>query len=100
VPWLDPVVYDPTVVEKDLANIEALGMTMVSIQILASEFEPDVWQVPTLRMHQISTASIREERVKAVNDFLRRVERHGLRVNVYLPGADPLYFNERRFKHR
>ena len=64
--WLSQGQYDPEVVERDLARLQALGANAVSIQLNTVD------QVP------------------ALNDFLARALAHGIRVNVFLSGAHPL----------
>lgn len=66
--WLDPIFYDPTVVEEDLDLVKKMGMNCVSIQYL------DPSQAP------------------ALIDFLTRCYRKGIKANVFLPGAHPLHF--------
>jgi len=67
--WLSPSQYDPEPVERDLAILESLGANMVSIQY------GNVDQAP------------------ALNDFFERAKSHGIRVNVFIPGAHPLAFD-------
>jgi hypothetical protein len=67
--WLDPALYDPTVVEQDLNQVRAMGMNCVSVQYTNPR------QALTLR------------------DLLRRCQEQGLRVNLYLSGAHPLRFD-------
>jgi hypothetical protein len=64
--WLSPSLYDPQVVETNLAVAEGLGMNSLSIQLN----QPD--QIP------------------AVNDFLFRCRQHGIYVNLFLQGGHPL----------
>ena len=65
--WLAPGLYDPAVVEADLAAMEALGFNLVSgIQYGSTD------QAPALR------------------DFLARCDLHGIRANVFLAGGNPL----------
>ena len=66
--WLDPSNYDPELVEQDLRLVKALGMNCVSVQYLK------VRQALPLR------------------DFLHRCQAHGIRVNLYVDGLHPLYF--------
>jgi hypothetical protein len=61
-----PDLYDPEIVEVDLALARRLGLTVISI------------------------AYSRVEQAGAVMDLLARAERHDLKVNVYLPGLHPL----------
>ena len=67
--WLSPSQYDPEPVERDLAMLESLGATMVSIQY------GNVDQAP------------------ALNDFLQRAKAYGIYVNVFMPGTHPLAFD-------
>lgn len=71
--WLNPAFYDPEIVEKNLWLMKKLGMNMVSIQLGARE------QVPQ------------------VNDFLERAQKYGLKVNLFIAGAHPLYTDEKLF---
>jgi hypothetical protein len=71
--WLAPSFYDPEVVERDLATLEALGFTAVSIQL----GNPD--------------------HVRQVNDFVFRAARHGIRTNLFIGGAHPFYTDEPLF---
>jgi hypothetical protein len=65
--WLGPAFYDPETVEKDLWLLERLGVNAVSVQCNA----PD--------------------HLRPLNDFLARAKSHGIRANVFLNGAHPLY---------
>ena|GEM_PF-121549 len=69
--WLDPAYYEPNELEKDLERMNALGMTMVSIQMGA------------------------KQNLRNLLDFLRRCEKHNIRVNGFLQGASPVDFNEK-----
>ncbi|MGB9877148.1 MAG: beta-galactosidase [bacterium] len=71
--WLSPGFYDPLIIERNLSLLERLGANMVSIQLGSRE------QVPQ------------------VNDFLLRAKRHGLKINLFLAGAHPLYKDEALF---
>jgi len=64
--WLSSQQYDPEVVERDLAHLEALGANVVSIQL-----------------HN-------REQLPAMNDFLARAQAHGILTNIFLSGAHPL----------
>ncbi|UCH33386.1 MAG: hypothetical protein JSV65_12485 [Armatimonadota bacterium] len=68
--WLSPSQYDPEAAERDLMMLESLGANMVSIQY------GNVDQAP------------------ALNDFLQRAKKHGVYVNVFIPGAHPLAFDD------
>jgi len=68
--WLTPSQYDPEPVERNLAQLEALGANMVSVQYASADQAP------------------------ALADFLERAKSHGIRVNVFLPGAHPLAIDE------
>jgi len=67
--WLDPVNYDPTVVEEDLRILKSIGMNCVSVSFYNAN------QAMPLR------------------DFLRRCHEHGIKVNLFISGAHPLGFN-------
>ncbi len=69
--WLSPAMYDPVVVERDLAFAKGLGMNSLSIQLNGPDQAP------------------------AVNDFLFRCRRHGIYVNLFLSGGHPLQPNVR-----
>nr|MDQ2731245.1 beta-galactosidase [Armatimonadota bacterium] len=69
--WLAHGFYDPDEVDRDLDRVKALGMNMVSIQMGGVE------------------------NIRNTLDFLRRCDRHGLKVNGFLNGASPLDFNEK-----
>ncbi|MCX7045198.1 MAG: beta-galactosidase [Candidatus Sumerlaeota bacterium] len=69
--WLIPGEYDPDEIEKDLARLEKLGGNMVSIQT-----------------HPV-------DKPRNFMDFLRRCEKHNIKVNAFLSGASPLAFNEK-----
>jgi len=66
--WLDPVNYDPEVIEADLRLLKEMGMNCVSISY------GDVRQAMPLR------------------DFLRRCYEHDIKVNLFIAGAHPLHF--------
>jgi hypothetical protein len=68
--WLDQRFYDPDLVERDLARLEALGATMVSI----SAYD--------IRFH------------RNLLDFLRRCAPHGLKVNLFMGLASPIAYQE------
>ncbi|MFH1367638.1 MAG: hypothetical protein ABII64_00790 [Elusimicrobiota bacterium] len=63
--WLNPKFYDPVEVEKDLRVLEKTGANTVYIQYLAREQAP------------------------CVVDFLRRLENHGIKADIFLAHADP-----------
>ncbi len=67
--WLDPQPYDPEVIERDLADLESIGLNMVS---------PFVY-------HR-SLAS------RNLLDLLIRCEEHGLKVNLSLRPGTPMHF--------
>lgn len=67
--WLDPASYDPEVVERDLGLMQSLNMNLASIQYMK----------PTM--------------ANPLRDFLARCERHGIKVNIFVPGAHPLFLN-------
>jgi hypothetical protein len=74
--WLHPMNYDPVAVERDLRLLKSLGMNMISIQYggLAS------WH--------------------SLVDLLRRCERLGIKVNLFISGAHPLGFNEEEVRNQ
>jgi len=62
--------YDPVTTERELANMQALGMNMVCLQ-----WDPQHW--------------------RDLLDFIARAARHNIRLNLFLHGADPLRCNGR-----
>ncbi|MBT9138347.1 MAG: hypothetical protein DDT31_00904 [Syntrophomonadaceae bacterium] len=73
--WLDPSFYDPEEIERDFRRMAALGINMVSIQFSARH-------------------------IRTLLDFLRRCERHNIKVNLFMGHspmefASPLAFNEK-----
>lgn len=71
--WLAPGYYDPSIVERDLATLQSLGFTSVSIQLN----DP--------------------QHVRQANDFIRRAACHGIRTNLFIAGAHPFYTDEALF---
>lgn len=67
--WLARGFYDPDEVERDLNRVMALHMNMVSIQMRGVD------------------------NIRNTLDFLRRCDRHGIKVNGFLDGASPLDFH-------
>jgi hypothetical protein len=67
--WLLPKYYDPVEVEKDIYIMEKMGMNVVSIQYTAKEHAP------------------------ALIDFLRRLNNHKIKANIFLGYSDPLAGN-------
>jgi hypothetical protein len=67
--WLDPQPYDPEVIERDLSDVAALGMNMISVFV-----------------YYRSLGS------RNLLDLLRRCERHGLKVNLSLRPGTPMDF--------
>jgi hypothetical protein len=67
--WLDPQPYDPELIERDLADIEAIGFNMVSV------FQ-----------YRCSMPS------RNLLDLLRRCQAHGLLVNLSLRPGTPMDF--------
>jgi hypothetical protein len=61
--------YNPELIERDLEQMKAMGMNMVSIQSTTFDDSRDFL------------------------DFLARIYRHGIRVNLFIHGSDPLRFN-------
>lgn len=68
--------YDPSIVEKDLQKIEYLGMTMLSIEL------------PPPRAG--SKYKIDSQTKRNLEDFLLRCYKHNLKVNLFIPGLDPI----------
>lgn len=67
--WLDPQPYDPDVIERDLSDIEDIGMNMVSVFIYRRSADSrNLW------------------------DLLTRCERHGIKVNLSLRPGTPMDF--------
>ncbi|MBN1443942.1 MAG: hypothetical protein JXA90_14625, partial [Planctomycetes bacterium] len=73
--WLDRASYDPEVIERDLARVRAVGFNSVS-------------------------AFIYHDSLPAGNliDFLRRCDRHDLRVNLSLRPGTPMDFRWREMR--
>ncbi len=73
--WLDPRPYDPDYIERDLQDIKAMGMNMVSVFIYYR----------SLDSHNLL-------------DLLNRCRKHGLKVNLSLRPGTPMDFrwNEMR----
>lgn len=67
--WLDRAAYDPEVIERDLARVRGMGFNSVSAFIYHSSLAAG-----------------------NLLDFLRRSERHGLRVNLSLRPGTPMDF--------
>ncbi|MHB0997667.1 MAG: hypothetical protein ACYC27_00360 [Armatimonadota bacterium] len=65
--WLSPEQYNPIIAEQDLALAQKLGMNTFSI----SYIKPDEG--------------------RALMDFAARAERHGIKLNVYVPGLHPIW---------
>lgn len=63
--WINPGYYDPEVVERDLATLQRLGFTSVSL--LMSD----------------------PAQVRQVNDVAWRAARRGIRTNLFVAGAHP-----------
>ncbi len=64
--WLSPGLYDPDVVEADLAVLAGLGFNVVT----GIEYEE-------------------EDQAPALRDFLARCDAHGIRAMVFVNGGDP-----------
>ncbi|MCA9449014.1 MAG: beta-galactosidase, partial [Candidatus Omnitrophica bacterium] len=67
--WLEPRGYDPTIIDRDLSRIQAMGMNMVSAFVYRR----------SLQHYNLI-------------DFLYRCEKYGLRVNLSLRPGTPLDF--------
>ena len=74
--WLNPVNYDPIVVEENLKVIKNLGMNMISIQY-----------GPISSWH-------------CLIDLLARCERLDLKVNLFISGAHPFQIDEELIKEQ
>jgi len=72
--WLRDAYYSPALVERDLAQLEDMGVNLVSIQT-----------PPPADYRNLL-------------DFLRRCAKHGIRANLYMGQASPLAFNEKELK--
>ncbi|MCX7014632.1 MAG: beta-galactosidase [Candidatus Sumerlaeota bacterium] len=75
--WHTPGHYQPDVIEEDMTQIAAMGMNSISLKCST---KPDLKPMRNLL------------------DTLRRAERHGLKVNMALSGADPLNFDAEHVK--
>ncbi|MCX6358250.1 MAG: hypothetical protein NT029_00435 [Armatimonadetes bacterium] len=64
--WLSPDQYDPAVVERDLAQMQRLGMNLVSIQYG------------------------RLDQARPLAEFLARCEKRGIKAHIFLPHLDPV----------
>ncbi len=67
--WLSPDEYDPVLVQRDLDICNRLGFNVVSVQYTRPDEAP------------------------ALNDFLIRCRNLGIKANVFLAYAHPLYFD-------
>ncbi len=67
--WLHPTNYDPSVIERDLAALADLKMNSVSIALRNRDELP------------------------AFNHFASRCAEHGVRINLFVGGGDPVGFN-------
>jgi hypothetical protein len=67
--WLSPDQYDPELVERDLAQCEALGINLVSVQYTRPNEAP------------------------ALDDFLERCRNHRLKADLFVSNADPLRYD-------
>jgi len=72
--WMCDAYYAPTLVEQDLAQLQNMGVNMVSIQS------------PSLANY------------RNLLDFLRRCAQRDIRVNLYVGQASPLAFNDVELK--
>jgi len=61
--------YNPELIERDMVQMKAMGMNMISIQSTAFDESRDFL------------------------DLVSRAYRHGIRVNLFLHGSDPLRFD-------
>ncbi len=68
--WMEPEEYNPEIVERDLTLAAQLGVNLLSIQYTGKSQAP------------------------AMMDFLARAHKRGIKVNVYMPGLDPLNRND------
>lgn len=72
--WLSPDEYDPVLVQQDLDICHRLGFNVVSVQYTRPDEAP------------------------ALNDFLIRCRNLGIKANVFLAYAHPLYFDPEALK--
>ena len=70
--WTHPTHYMPQYIEKDLEQIQSLGITAICCSIGNKTEEP----------------ALERARIAVFRDFLARCERRGLKVNFFLRGAD------------
>ncbi len=75
--WLDVNKYDPDIVEADLKIQKSLGFTMVSVWLGFSMWDWDDYDY-NLKFY------------RNVEDFILRCYRNNLRVNLFLPGLNPV----------
>ena len=68
--WMDPWLYDPESVAFDLKLVRSLGMNMVSASATFTDWSEDV--------------------ARNLVHFLETARELGLKVNLFLPGADPM----------
>ncbi|MCS7224452.1 MAG: hypothetical protein NZ959_07840 [Armatimonadetes bacterium] len=66
--WLDPANYEPTTVTQDLVLLRSIGFNCVSVQYT------------------------NPRQSKALRDFLQRCATYDIKVNLFIAGAHPLYF--------
>ena len=71
--WFGKRSYDPVIIERDLANIRSMGMDAVSVQVWYGK--------PPLTDNLL--------------DFLRRAEKHGIKVNLAMPMTPMTTLEER-----
>lgn len=64
--WQLPELYDPEIIEQDLALAQKLGMNCLSIQYA------------------------RPEQGRPMMDFLARAEKRGIKIHAFMPGLHPL----------
>ncbi len=72
--WLKDAFYSPGLVERDLAQLRDMGISLVSIQ------------TPPLEHH------------RKLLDFLARCKKFGIHANLYVGQASPLAFNDKGLK--
>ncbi|MHB0999152.1 MAG: glycoside hydrolase 5 family protein [Armatimonadota bacterium] len=65
--WLEPQLYNPDIVEEDLALAEKLKMNVMSI------------------------AYYKQAESRPLMDFLARAQKHGIKIHMYMPGLHPIW---------
>jgi hypothetical protein len=76
--WFGRRSYDPEVIDRDLSRIVGMGLNSVSVQ---------VWHSQVLKYDNLL-------------DFLRRLDRHGLKANLAMPLSPLLELDDRWTRYR